>query len=56
MNFNDQRQGRLTLIRHLLDHLPDTAVPPEKIEVPPLPGKPLKETFKGPVKPIRAAG
>jgi polyphosphate kinase 2 len=52
VDFNDQRRGRLTLIRHLLDHLPDTAVPEEKIVFPPLPGKPLKESFKGKLKPI----
>jgi polyphosphate kinase 2 len=52
VDFNDQRRGRLTLIRHLLDHLPDTTVPEEKIVFPPLPGKPLKESFKGKPKPI----
>ena len=52
VDFNDQRRGRLTLIRHLLDHLPDTAVPEEKIVFPPLPGKPLKESFKGRLRPI----
>jgi polyphosphate kinase len=52
VDFNDQRRGRLALIRHLLDHLPDTDVPEEKIVFPPLPGKPLKETFKGKPRPI----
>ncbi len=52
VDFNDQRRGRLTLIRHLLDHLPDTAVPDEKIVFPPLPGPPLKESFRGKLKPI----
>jgi polyphosphate kinase len=52
VDFNDQRRGRLALIRHLLDHLPDTDVPEEKIEFPPLHGKPLKETFGGKLKPI----
>jgi polyphosphate kinase len=52
VDFNDQRRGRLALIRHLLDHLPDTKVPEEKIVFPPLPGKPLKESFKGKLKPI----
>jgi polyphosphate kinase len=52
VDFNDQRIGRLKLIRHLLDRLPDTAVPDEKIVFPPLPGKPLKESFKGKLKPI----
>ena len=53
VDFNDQRCGRLALIRHLLDHLPDTAVPEEAIVFPPLPGKPLKESFRGKLKPIR---
>jgi polyphosphate kinase len=52
VDFNDQRAGRLKLIRHLLDHLPATAVPDEKIVFPPLPGKPLKESFRGKLKPI----
>jgi polyphosphate kinase 2 len=56
VDFNDQRRGRLTLIRHLLDHLPDTAVPEEKIEFAPLPGRPLKESFRGKCKPIPSAG
>jgi polyphosphate kinase 2 len=55
VDFNDQRAGRLTLIRHLLDHLPDTRVPDEKIVFPPLPGKPLTETFGTRLKPLRPA-
>ena len=54
VDFNDQRRGRLTLIRHLLDHLPDTQVAAEVIEMAPLAGKPLKEVFRGPCKPIRS--
>jgi len=52
VNFNDQRRGRLALIRHLLDHLPDTQVAAEAIEMLALPGKPLKESFRGPLRPI----
>jgi polyphosphate kinase len=52
VDFNDQKRGRLALIRHLLDHLPDTKVADEKIVFPPLPGKALKESFKGKLKPI----
>jgi polyphosphate kinase 2 len=52
VDFNDQKRGRLTLIRHLLDHLPDTKVPADKIEFPPLAGKPAKEVFRGKLKPI----
>ena len=52
VDFNDQRRGRLALIRHLLDMLPEHDVPSTPIEFPPLPGEPLKERFKGPLKPI----
>jgi hypothetical protein len=51
VDFNDQKRGRLTLLRDFLDRLPDTRVPPDKIEFAPLPGKPLKERY-GVVKPI----
>ena len=54
VDFNDQRRGRLTLIRHLLDQLPDTALPEPQIEFPMLPGKPKRERFTGPLKPIRS--
>ncbi|MBX3637263.1 MAG: polyphosphate kinase 2 [Rubrivivax sp.] len=52
VDFNDQRRGRLALIRHLLDQVPEHKVPETLIEFPPLPGEPLKEHFKGPLKPI----
>ena len=52
VDFNDQRRGRLKLIRHLLDHLPDTKVSGEPIQMAPLAGRPLKESFRGPLKPI----
>jgi polyphosphate kinase 2 len=51
IDFNDQRTGRLTLIRDLLDRLPDTKVKDAPIEWPPLGHKPLKEKF-GVLKPI----
>jgi polyphosphate kinase len=54
VDFNDQRRGRLTLIRHLLDRLPDCAVPPEAFDFPPLSAPPKKERFRGPLKPIPA--
>jgi polyphosphate kinase 2 len=53
VNFDDQKRGRLNLIRHLLDQVPDTHIPEEVVDFPPLPGKPAKEKFTGPVKPIR---
>ncbi|MET0518035.1 MAG: polyphosphate kinase 2 [Burkholderiaceae bacterium] len=52
VDFNDQRRGRLTLIRNLLDRLPDVALPPPQFELPPLEGKPLKESFAGKLRPI----
>ncbi len=55
VDFNDQRRGRLTLIRDLLDRLPDHDVPDEPLELPPLGHEPLKERFRGPLKPIRPA-
>lgn len=53
VDFNDQKRGRLTLIRHLLDHVPDTTVPPEAVDFPPLAAAPQRERFKGPLKPIK---
>lgn len=52
VDFNDQRQGRLTLIRDLLARLPDTQVPDAEPAFAPLKGKPAKEKF-GVLKPIR---
>jgi len=52
VNFNDQRRGRLTLIRDLLDRLPDTRCTEEKIGWPPLGHDPLEEEFEA-LKPIR---
>jgi polyphosphate kinase 2 len=52
VDFNDQRRGRLSLIRHLLDRLPDTRVPDATVRLPPLPGKPARERF-GTLKPLR---
>ena len=45
VDFNDQKRGRLSLIRDLLDRLPDTDVAPEPLEFPPLEHPPLEETF-----------
>jgi polyphosphate kinase 2 len=54
VDFNDQKRGRLDLIRHLLDRLPDHKVPETLVEFPKLKGKPLKERYTGPVKPIES--
>lgn len=45
VDFNDQKLGRLTLIRHLLDRLPDTCVAEVELELPPLGHEPLKESY-----------
>lgn len=45
VDFNDQKRGRLTLIRDLLDRLPDTFVKPEKIKFPKLGRKPATESY-----------
>ena len=52
VDFNDQRRGRLSLIRHLLDAIPEHAVPEVVVELPPLGHEPLKERFKSECKPI----
>jgi polyphosphate kinase 2 len=52
VDFNDQRRGRLTLIRHLLDRLPDTALPEPVVDFALLGHPPRRERFLGPLKPI----
>ena len=52
--FDDQRRGRLDLIRHLLDHVPDCHLPEEPLDLRPLPGRPARERYDGPLKPIRS--
>ena len=51
VDFNDQPVGRLTLLRHFLDVLPDTRLPVADIPWPPLKHPPLKERF-GVIEPI----
>ena len=51
VDFNDQRLGRLTLIRNLLERIPDTWVEPREIDLPELPGELATEEF-GILKPI----
>jgi polyphosphate kinase len=53
VDFNDQRRGRLTLIRHLLDQMPDIRIEDPPLDLPPLDGKPAKERYTGPVKPMK---
>jgi polyphosphate kinase 2 (PPK2 family) len=51
VDFNDQPLGRLTLLRDLLDRIPDTELPLPQIDWPPLAHKPLKERY-GVLNPI----
>lgn len=46
VDFNDQKRGRLTLIRDLLDRLPDTRIEPPPLEFPELGHDPLSETYE----------
>jgi len=52
VDFNDQRRGRLALIRHLLEAVPEHRVPESPVEFPPLGHEPLKERFKHGLEPI----
>ncbi|GAB5351691.1 Polyphosphate:ADP phosphotransferase [Qipengyuania sp. 483] len=51
VDFNDQKLGRLTLVRDLLDRLPDTKCEPDAIDFPELGREPLEETY-GALQPI----
>jgi polyphosphate kinase len=51
VDFNDQKLGRLMLIRDLLDRLPDTHVEPVEIDFEPLGHEPFAEEF-GILQPI----
>jgi polyphosphate kinase 2 len=53
VDFNDQPLGRLTLLRDLLDRVPDTELPMADIPWPPLPQAPLEERY-GVLQPIPA--
>jgi polyphosphate kinase 2 len=52
VDFNDQRVGRLNLIRHLLDQVPDFPLPETTLTLPPLQGKARREQYNGPVRPV----
>ena len=52
VDFNDQKRGRLTLIRDLLDRVPDTHIEPPAIEFPDLGHKPYSESY-GELKPLK---
>ena len=52
VNFNDQRRGRIALIRHLLARVPDTTVAPAPLRLPALSHAPLKERCRVGFEPI----
>jgi polyphosphate kinase 2 len=52
VDFNDQKIGRLTLIRDLLDRMPDTAVPDTTSKLPALGHEPVTEQF-GVIEPLK---
>ena len=51
VDYNDQPVGRLTLLRHFLDVLPDTKLPVTDIPWPPLKHEPYKERY-GVIEPL----
>ncbi|MEO8002613.1 MAG: polyphosphate kinase 2 [Arenimonas sp.] len=53
VDFNSQKQGRITMIKDLLKRIPDHSLPDAKIAFPALKGKPEKEKFTTSVKPIK---
>lgn len=55
VDFNDQRRGRLTLIRNLLDRLPDTRIDLPEVDLPRLHHPPHHETFDV-IKPLPPFG
>jgi len=54
VDMNDQKSGRLNMIRYLLDHLPDHAVDQEPVELVPLSEKPRKESYPKTVAKVKA--
>jgi len=45
VDFNDQKQGRLTLINDLLARIPEWKVPAELVDLPPLESEPRAESY-----------
>ena len=52
VDFKDQRRGRLAMIQHLLQAMPEHAVPEQHIDFPPLGHEPQKERYRRGLKPI----
>ena len=46
VDFNDQKRGRLTLVRDLLGRMPDTQCADDKLDWPPLGHEPVAEEFR----------
>ena len=55
VDFNDQRRGRLTLIRHLLDRMPDARCRRSRSSSRRWRPRAASERFEGPLKPIADA-
>ena len=47
VDFNDQKRGRINLIRHLLEHVPRKEESIPEVKLPKLKGKPLRENVTG---------
>lgn len=45
VDFNDQKQGRLTLIRNFIDRIPEAKVPRPVVDLPKLSGEPSAESY-----------
>jgi polyphosphate kinase 2 len=56
VDFNDQKRGRLALMRDLLGRLPDTDVPVPAIDLPPLPTPAAVERLPAKFKPLTWRG
>lgn len=46
VDFNDQKRGRLNLVAHLLEHLPERAPPDKLLKLPKLGAKPAREKLR----------
>ena len=53
VDFNNQKLGRLNLIRDFIERFPDARAPVERPVFEPLPGKPAKERYTVAPKPIK---
>jgi len=51
VDFNDQKRGRLTLIRNFLDRIPECKVKEDRVDLPPLEKEPSEESY-GVLEPI----